>query len=97
MPINLNAILHSVEEDGLPDMTDESMAGRVAMVLDGGIVSGWPIAFDVEDPENYNVNQDGDVPWTTAEDIGGDDEEFYGVRYWIEFPVAAWDMESIKG
>ena len=42
MSFDLNATVHAIAEDGLPDM--DALTGRVAFLFDGCIVSGWPLA-----------------------------------------------------
>jgi hypothetical protein len=36
-------IIHEIVVDGLPDM--DRLAGRVAFISDGCVVSGWPLDF----------------------------------------------------
>jgi hypothetical protein len=77
-------VIHSIAEDGVPDMSIDHMVGRVAFIWDGCIVSGWPIG----------TGEDGDGPysgrWEPSEDrFGG---PVTGVEYWIELPVPAWRL-----
>lgn len=73
--------IHSIAEDGLPDMDDENMVGRVAFIWDGCIVSGWPLT---------QIGRSADH-WEPAEDrFGG---PVTGVTHWVEFPEPVWRYE----
>lgn len=74
--------VHTISEDGLPDM--EKLVGRVAFIWDGAICSGWPTELaDPSDPES--------MQWESSEDaLGG--LQLYGVKKWIELPVAGWEL-----
>ena len=83
--IELTVILHEVTEDGLPDMKDDDLIGRVAFVWDGCVVSGWPIG-----PEYDDSYDPADVKWEPSEDrFGG---PVRGVTRWLELPRPAWDL-----
>lgn len=41
MSKEITVTVHSIKEDGLPDMS--GVVGRVAFIFDGCIVSGWPL------------------------------------------------------
>jgi hypothetical protein len=82
MSTSIEVTLHKISEDGMPDMHE--LLGRVAFIWDGYIVSGWPRPQDEMDDPDESV-------WETADDTLGD-WDFEGVEYWMEFPVALWDL-----
>ena len=65
--------IHSIEEDGYPDM--DKLTSRVAFVFDGGVFSGWPL--DRLDDRGFRL-------WEASEDACHG--AFADVRYWIEAP-----------
>lgn len=76
----LKVILHSIAEDGLPDMTQ--LTGMVAFIWDGCVVSGWPI--EAESGQYIDC-------WEPSEDrFGG---PVRGVTHWLEFPKPFWRLE----
>jgi hypothetical protein len=77
--ISLVVTVHEVATDGLPDMQD--LTGRVALISDGCIVSGWPL---IRGPE--------ETRWEADTDLGCNDLLFAGVTHWIEFPVPIWEV-----
>lgn len=84
MSAQITVIVYSIAEDGLPDMDDESLTGRVAFIWDGAIVSGWPL---------NRLGRPADH-WEPSEDrFGG---EVSGVTHWVEFPDPIWDYERRK-
>lgn len=73
--------IHSIAEDGLPNMDDNAMVGRVAFIWDGAIVSGWPL---------NRIGRPADH-WEPSEDrFGG---AVSGVTHWVEFPEPVWNLE----
>ena len=80
--------VHKVSEDGLPDM--ERLVGRVGVLWDGEIVSGWPL---LDDDADVPEEDEEEIPWEPAEDrFGG---RLYGVTHWIEFPVSLWNISML--
>lgn len=69
--------VHEVATDGLPDM--EALVGRVALIFDGCIVSGWPVDF--------GDTEGGGRGWEADRDVGNH-LRFGGVTHWVEFPEA---------
>ena len=82
MAEQMTVMVHTILEDGLPDM--DKLTGRVAFIWDGAIVSGWPLNR-VGNPE----------AWEPAEDAMGHGP-FYGVTHWVEFPTAIWNIERAR-
>lgn len=76
----VQVMVHEIEADGLPDMTDDGLSGRVAFVFDGCVVSGWPL---LRGPQ--------DQLWEADTDVGRNGP-FYGVTHWLEFPVPVWEL-----
>lgn len=77
--------IHSVAEDGLPDM--RSLTGQVAFLWNGAIVSGWPI-----DAEYGGIDPNNGQLWEASEDrMGG---PYANVTHWLEFPVEFWNLEK---
>jgi hypothetical protein len=76
--------VHSIAEDGLPDMS--KLVGRVAFIFDGCTVSGWPLGAG-EDADGPYIGQ-----WEADSDVGKHGA-FEGVTHWIEFPVPEWELE----
>lgn len=72
--------VHEIATDGLPDM--DKLVGRVALLFDGNVVNGWPLA-DLDD-EGRPLWEGGDV---------SNGKSFYGVTHWIEFPDPLWEIE----
>ncbi len=70
--VEMTIKVHEIATDGLPDM--EALAGRVAFIFDGCIVSGWPL--DGAGPA---------VLWEANSDVGST-RPFAGVTHWVEFP-----------
>ena len=78
----LTVELREVAVDGLPDM--DAVLGRVGILWDGEIVSGWPISAE------YGGIREGVQLWEPAEDrFGG---SLSGVTHYVVFPVSFWDM-----
>lgn len=75
----IEVTVHEIAQDGLPDMDDEDLVGRVAFLWDGSLSSGWPIRGE----ENL---------WETDGDMGASGT-FSGVTHWLEFPMPFWDIE----
>lgn len=78
MPSDLTVRLHSIADDGLPDM--KALVARVAFIFDGCIVSGWPL----------HTNPDDDLSpysgyWEADSDVGRN-VKFANVTHWVEFP-----------
>lgn len=61
--------VHEISKDGLPDMDNEDLVGKVAFIFDGCIVSGWPLDNGL---------------WGANTDVGHN-QSFSGVTHWIEF------------
>lgn len=83
--MNERIVVHSIAEDGLPNMDDDSMTGRVAFIFDGCIVSGWPLDI-----------RDGEQLWEADSDVGRN-VPFAGVTHWVEFPEPIWRYERRHG
>lgn len=79
MSTNFEITIHEIATDGLPDM--ESLTGRVALIFDGSIVSGWPVRRD----------DDGTMLWEGDSDVANG-RLLYGVTHWVEFPVPIWGL-----
>lgn len=76
----------SVEEDGLPNMDDPNMTGRVAFIWDGCIISGWPIG------EEFGGTDYGEQLWEPSEDrFGG---PVVGVKHWVLAPAPHWKIDG---
>jgi hypothetical protein len=71
--------VHEVAVDGLPDM--DALVGRVALIFDGCVVSGWPVEAD----------GDGDILWEADGDVGHG-RLLAGVTHWLEFPEPPWRL-----
>lgn len=84
MPHHMGIRIHSIADDGLPDM--DELTGRVAFIFDGCIVSGWPLHID---PTDYSTPYSG--AWEPNSDVGRN-TRFAGVTHWIEFPVPIWEI-----
>lgn len=82
MSKELTIKVHAVAVDGLPDMDDDSMTGRVAFIWDGQVIPGWPLR---EEEPDVTV-------WEGDTDVTGNCREFHGVTHWIEFPVPMWKL-----
>lgn len=75
----LTVKVHSIEEDGLPNM--DELTGQVAFIWDGVIVSGWPIDPNIIGEAGW---------WEPSEDrFGG---KVRGVTHWVEFPEPTWNL-----
>lgn len=86
MSEQLTVILHDVETDGLPDMENDDLTGRVAFIWDGCIVSGWPIGAE------FGGIEGGQQKWEPSEDrFGG---PVVGVKQWLELPSPAWRLDA---
>lgn len=83
--------VHAIAEDGLPDMDDDAMTGRVAFLFDGCIVSGWPLHVE---PTDYATPYSGH--WEADSDVGHT-RPFAGVTHWVEFPAPLWEIERHAG
>jgi len=78
-------IVHAITEDGVPDMTDQQI-GRVAFIVDGCIVSGWPLGADPDGEGTYTGQ------WEADSDVGRGGP-FSRMTHWVEFPEPIWDLE----
>jgi len=76
----IQVIVHDIEADGLPDMSDDALTGRVALIFDGSVVSGWPLK-----------RGPADQLWEADTDVGRAGP-FYDVTHWLEFPVPIWEL-----
>lgn len=85
MPAALTVRIHSIADDGLPDM--DQLVGRVAFLFDGCIVSGWPLHVD---PTNHATPYSG--RWEADTDVGHN-RTFAGVTHWVEFPEPLWQID----
>ena len=86
MSKSMNIEIFNIEEDGLPNMGDPNMTGRVAFIWDGCIISGWPIG-----EEHGGINY-GEQLWEPAEDrFGG---PVAGVKHWVLAPTPHWKIED---
>jgi hypothetical protein len=79
--------VHAIVDDGIPDLTDETLSGRIAFVFDGCIVSGWPLHVD---PQDYSTPYSGF--WEADSDVGHT-QRFAGVTHWVEFPLPLWEIK----
>jgi hypothetical protein len=77
--VDIKVKLHSVAEDGLPDM--DRLIGRVALIFDGCVVSGWPTG----------QGGGGAQLWEADTDVGHN-RFLRGVTHWLEFPVPVWKL-----
>jgi hypothetical protein len=75
--VTAHITVHEVAVDGLPDMNDDTMTGRIAFIFDGCIVSGWPLS---------------DGLWEANSDVGNG-RPFGGVTHWVEFDRPIWEYE----
>lgn len=82
MSKEITILLHEIAEDGYPVVMEE-MTGRVALIFDGCVVSGWPIKHELDD--------DGRHLWEADSDVGRS-AKFAGVTRWIEFPAPVWSL-----
>ncbi|WNN95134.1 hypothetical protein SEA_MAGRITTE_183 [Microbacterium phage Magritte] len=77
--------VHEIATDGLPNMKE--LTGRVALIFDGCIVSGWPLD-PTEHADIYERHvwraEDG-VLWEANSDVGNH-RVFGSVTHWVEFP-----------
>lgn len=81
--------VHEIAKDGLPDLNDRKMTGRVAFIYDGCIVSGWPLV-------SVNALAEGeDIPWEANSDVGYSDC-CRGVTHWVEFQVPLASLAKAK-
>lgn len=78
--------VHAIAEDGIPDLDDDNLAGRVAFIFDGCVVSGWPLHTN---PQDHTTPYSG--MWEADSDVGRG-RPFRGVTHWLEFPVPIWDI-----
>lgn len=85
MGTNITVTVHSIAEDGLPDM--DTLTGRVALIFDGCVVSGWPLRAFADGGERL---------WEGNSDVSHL-RPFGGVTHWIEFPVPVWEIASLGG
>jgi len=96
----LTVIVHSVEEDGLPEL---DQPGRVAFISEDRILSGLPIPQHVADtyinwclsmplnPERLpRWVKPGDTLWQTDAEVNR--YPFPGITHWVEFPAAVWEL-----
>jgi len=82
----IEVVLHEVAVDGLPDMDDRNMVGRVAFIFDGCVVSGHPLRDDGDEG----------VLWEADDDVGRGGL-FAGVTHWLEFPAPVWGLGKDGG
>lgn len=92
MTTSIAVIVHDVEADGLPDMSDGALQGRVALLSGDVVVSGWPI---LRGPGERRWEADPDVTnggCLSGMACGG--IMFEDVTHWLEFPVP---VEELTG
>jgi len=86
----ISVIIHEVATDGLPDLSDDVLAGRVALVQGGVVVSGAPMLRGV-----------GETRWEADPDVTSACPAraacsgalaFEGVTHWLEFPAPVWEL-----
>lgn len=78
--------VHEIATDGLPDMESGGLTGRVALIFDGCIVSGWPL-----NSVGYPGEWEGDTDVSHGRRFGG-------VTHWIELLEPAWNLErTVQG
>lgn len=82
--MEISVKLFSVEKDGLPDMKD--LVGQVAFLMDGNIVSGWPL-----DEKDENGN-----PYWEADSDVGRKGKFAGVKQYMVFDRPIWEFWEYK-
>lgn len=79
--------VHEVAVDGLPPRDEHGelgdLTGRVALIFDGSVVSGWPLRREVEHG----------ALWEADPDVGHG-RRFAGVTHWVEFPVPVWSLHE---
>ena len=76
----MQVIIHDIATDGLPDWDDPTMSGRIALIFDGCIVSGWTL-------NGINETDDDGLPlWEGDSDVSHG-RPFAGVKCWVEFPI----------
>lgn len=80
MSTRVGIMVHEIAADGLPDMSDDALTGRVAFISDGCIVTGWPM-----------LRGRADQMWEADPDVGKSGP-FYNVTHWVEFPVPVWEL-----
>lgn len=81
MSSRISVIVHEVEADGLPDMSDSALEGRVALISNGIVVSGWPLKRGPAEQR-----------WEADPDVGGCCPQLFEVSHWLEFPVPVWEL-----
>lgn len=77
----ITVIVHEVEADGLPDMSDGALEGRVALISGDVVVSGWP-----------KLRGPGEVRWEADPEVGCCTSDYTPVTHWLEFPVPVWEL-----
>jgi hypothetical protein len=83
-----------IEKDGLPDMNDQNLVGRVAFIHDGCIVSGWPLYnIHLEYPER-KLPIYGKDAWEANSDVSIV-KPFVGVKKYVIFDVPVWDLDTV--
>lgn len=80
--------VHEIATDGLPNM--EKLTGKVALIFDGRVVSGWPISHEFL---SETLKETGESVWEGDEDVSHG-ESLLGVTHWLEFPDTIWDLEK---
>lgn len=80
----IEILVYDIETDGLPDMDDDDIVGRVAFIWNGAIVSGWPLYERVEG-EYYEK-----TTWESSEDYHGGIHK--NVMQWVLFPTPTWRL-----
>ncbi len=87
----MTVAVHETAKDGLPDM--EKLVGRVGVIWDGNVVSGWPITGDaaVRTRARHGLDaSDGDL-WEGDSDVANG-KVMLGVTHWLEFPRPVWEL-----
>lgn len=87
MSRKIEVTVHSVKEDGLPDM--DALSGRVALIFDGCVVSGWPLRDIPGSPRDTGR-------WEGNTDVAHK-RHFLGVTHWLEFPEPLHQIEGGRG
>jgi hypothetical protein len=72
--------VHEIAIDGIPNM--DTLTGRVALIFDGCIVSGWPLGRGKWHEGRWEANSD-----------VGHGRPLSGVTHWLELPVPAHELE----
>jgi hypothetical protein len=93
MTIQRDITVHEIATDGLPPHSGQpgydDMIGRVAFILDGCVVSGWPLYADNDNPSTATYTG----RWEADSDVGRV-TEFGGVTHWVEFDIPLWSIHQ---